>query len=364
MGGNLPVVPVDDLAIKGVDLVVATHGRSFWILDDLTPLHQLRDELDEQDVVLFQPRPTVRMRSYGGGAAQNNEPSIVDYTHADTSVIAVDAVRDPDGAIEHRYLDAGENPPEGVVIHYYLKEAPTSGLSLTIHDASGNVLRTFDSDARTGSRGSQPLCLEVAPSRSAGRERPDTRIVVAAERCDGPPGNLSGSPDGKRRDRITDVRDRRGSAHSHDARGVGGAVRLPGEVLGALSATNDMINGVGTLLNQLGAWDERAVSQAAADEIAEARDALNEIRGKLIDVNIWQSQLWPSGLHEKFNALFESVDSADYAPPAQAREVFAKLVAELNDLDERFGTVLNGRLPPLNRSIEEAGLPAVGLPSE
>src|SRR5690606_7596067 len=43
MGGNLPVVPIHDFVIKGVELVVATHGRSFWILDDLTPLHQLKD---------------------------------------------------------------------------------------------------------------------------------------------------------------------------------------------------------------------------------------------------------------------------------------------------------------------------------
>jgi len=363
MGGNLPVAPVADLAIKDVELVVATHGRSFWILDDLTPLHQLRDEIDEQDVVLFQPRPTVRMRSYGGGAAQNNEPNIVDYTHADTSVIGVDAVRCPDGAIGHRYLDAGENPPEGVVIHYYLKEAPTSGLSLSIQDASGNALRTFESDALPARAGLNffiwklrlPGAPDVSDQTLESWSRPDGAMVL--------PGTyqarltVNGATESQTFAIVADPRIRTTREE------LASQFAFLGEVLGALSATNDMINSVGTLLTQLGAWDERAVSQAAADEIAEARDALNEIRGKLIDVNIWQSQLWPSGLHEKFNALFESVDSADYAPPAQAREVFAKLVAELNDLDERFGTVLNGQLPPLNRAIQEAGLPSVGLAS-
>src|SRR5262249_13532697 len=67
---GLPVVPIHDLVVKDTDLVVATHGRSFWILDDVTPLRQLADQQrSAQDATggpqLFRPRDTVRFRQYG-----------------------------------------------------------------------------------------------------------------------------------------------------------------------------------------------------------------------------------------------------------------------------------------------------------
>ena len=57
-------MPIHDLVVKDNDLVVATHGRAFWILDDLTPLHQLAEAVPTAAVHLFAPRPTVRWRAY------------------------------------------------------------------------------------------------------------------------------------------------------------------------------------------------------------------------------------------------------------------------------------------------------------
>ena len=65
METNLPIVPIWDLVVKGTDLVAATHGRSFWILDDITPLHQMHDDLTNEAAHLFAPRDTVRYRLYG-----------------------------------------------------------------------------------------------------------------------------------------------------------------------------------------------------------------------------------------------------------------------------------------------------------
>ncbi|MFN8513633.1 MAG: hypothetical protein U0841_13815 [Chloroflexia bacterium] len=62
---NLPVVPIWDLVVKGTDLVAATHGRSFWILDDVTPLRQLAEARNGSATRLFQPRDTTRFRLYG-----------------------------------------------------------------------------------------------------------------------------------------------------------------------------------------------------------------------------------------------------------------------------------------------------------
>ncbi|CAN0478325.1 unnamed protein product, partial [Laminaria digitata] len=95
---NLPVVPITDLTIKDNDLIVATQGRSFWVLDDLTLLHQLNDEIAESDLWLYAPRSTYRLRGRGGSA--------------------------PTGA--------GENPPNGVVLRYKLKEEVAEEKDATI----------------------------------------------------------------------------------------------------------------------------------------------------------------------------------------------------------------------------------------
>ncbi|MDI3339282.1 MAG: hypothetical protein QJR03_01995 [Sphaerobacter sp.] len=116
---------------------------------------------------------------------------------------------------------------------------------------------------------------------------------------------------------------------------------------------------------QLEQWERRTAGQTGAPQVRQAvlalRDELNAIRQQLIDVNMWQAQLWPSGLHEKFNALFDAVDSADYAPSQQAREVFAELSAQLEAAVGRFRTALREQGQALDAAVREAGLPVVGL---
>jgi hypothetical protein len=115
---NLPVVPVHDLTIKEDDLVAATHGRAFWVLDDLSPVRQAADVRTTDKVVLFKPSPATRARigggggRRGGGAGQPGE-------------------REPMGA----------NPMPGAVVSYYL---PSEAKELTIEylDKEGTVVGT------------------------------------------------------------------------------------------------------------------------------------------------------------------------------------------------------------------------------
>jgi len=105
-------VPVTDLVVKGHDLVVATQGRSFWILDDIAPLRQMKPALAAADVHLFAPSPA--MRFFGGGRPQ---------------------------------ASLGQNPPSGAVFYYFLKTEPkqTEELALEILDASGKLIRRITS---------------------------------------------------------------------------------------------------------------------------------------------------------------------------------------------------------------------------
>ncbi len=117
---NMPVVPIHDFVIKDDDLVVATHGRSFWILDDISPLRQVSDEVCEASVHLFQPRPTTRFLtafSYSMPPTPGKNFAFLgpfQVTYRQQEIATGEKVK--------KYLDAGQNLPDGAVIHYYLKE--------------------------------------------------------------------------------------------------------------------------------------------------------------------------------------------------------------------------------------------------
>ena len=121
---NLPSVPVYDLKVQDGDLVVATHGRSFWVLDDLTHIRQITDDLAEKPYQLLEPRTTHRLRSPGNP----RKPSPGKHYRLGLGAdVTYTEVRGPDGETFRKFLDAGENPPHGVIITYYLKEKPEEG---------------------------------------------------------------------------------------------------------------------------------------------------------------------------------------------------------------------------------------------
>jgi photosystem II stability/assembly factor-like uncharacterized protein len=123
---NLPVTPVTDIRVHRKDLVLSTQGRAFWILDDLTPLHQLRDDVASARVHLFTPREAIRYRYPAGfGGAESDRGS------AD---------------------DVPQYPPAGAMIDYWLADASTP-LSLEILDRSGTVIRRIANDSATSTRG-------------------------------------------------------------------------------------------------------------------------------------------------------------------------------------------------------------------
>jgi len=113
---NLPTVPVHDLIVKNDDLVLATHGRAFWVLDDITPLRQYSDEIAKKDAFLYTPAMAYRIQA---GASSEATPS----------------------------RRTGQNPPAGAMIYYFLKDVPKGDVETKIEilDASGNVIRKYSS---------------------------------------------------------------------------------------------------------------------------------------------------------------------------------------------------------------------------
>ena len=138
---NLPVAPVYDLAVKDGDLVAATHGRSIWILDDVTPLREAAAGEAEEPAALLTPRPTIRMWLQWG-AAGGDRP---DKNYMLGLGMEGTYRQDPTGENEPRLqgLNVGENPPRGVIVYYYLSEVPSRDLRLTFLDREGNEIKSF-----------------------------------------------------------------------------------------------------------------------------------------------------------------------------------------------------------------------------
>ena len=108
---NMPRVPVHDLVVKDDDLIIATHGRALWILDDLTPLHQVKDGIPPTSDFLFKPRPTHRITlplsfPYHSGPGKN-------YRMVSGEIVPFYEHESPTGEILHTYITAGANPPPG-----------------------------------------------------------------------------------------------------------------------------------------------------------------------------------------------------------------------------------------------------------
>jgi hypothetical protein len=118
---NLPNVPITDIKLHHKDLVVSTQGRSMWILDDVTPLHQIAAQTASSAAALFKPRDAVRARigggrgGFGGGAAAQSGQA--------------------------------QFPQNGAPVNYYLGHAPSGTVAIEIQDATGKVVRSYSSEA-------------------------------------------------------------------------------------------------------------------------------------------------------------------------------------------------------------------------
>ncbi len=141
---NMPVVPVHDLVIKDSDLVVATHGRSFWILDDISPLRQLNSQVTSATAYLFNPATGVRVRA---------------STNHDTPLPAE--------------VPAGENPPPGAILYYYLKSPAQGEVKLQVLDGRGQVVRAYSSNEK-------PWSAAIPPPFPSYWFRPAEQLSTAA----------------------------------------------------------------------------------------------------------------------------------------------------------------------------------------
>ena len=403
---NLPITPVYDLKVEGTDLVVATHGRSFWIVDDLTPLHR---EVAGGDAPaeLYAPRRAWRLL-----------PGVLDFITATegkdygiglgrpaTSV----ASRDESGQVRRAFLDAGEAAPAGAVVYYRLPEGPATGgsdgeptstaqsgtsasgddsppsVSLAFHDDGGALIREFrPKPAGHDDLDDEDKALDPGPwipvrgginrfvwdLRHSGAVR--LRGNKTGEEADRGPLVLPGTYEVRLRigDRtLTEsfevVNDPRSPASMEELR----------EQLDCLLAMRDKLSEVYAGVQRIREtradverWCERLSRHGGHDaalRTGEAlRDALAPIESALI---LPGEQTDPVGLHHRvrLNAALASVigvvDSADARPTVPTRSLAEEYMARIDEELERLNALLDRDLGAFNDLVSEAGLPPVEM---
>jgi photosystem II stability/assembly factor-like uncharacterized protein len=340
---NLPIVPITDLAVKDHDLVVATQGRSFWILDDLTVLHQWADRLQERPFALFAPRETWRI----SGAGRWSETGHV-----------------------------GEDHPSGALVHYRVA-APmpdSNAVALRILDGDGAVIRTYTPNAKER-RDRMPL--EEGMNRLVWDLRhADARrfegLVLWAGSTRGPRA-LPGSYGvrlivGADSTEATFVlkQDPRSTSTADELRAqFDFLVQLRDE----LSEVHRAIEHIRRVREQIRSAVARAASLPAHEELVEASKPLlarlEEIEQALYQTKNRSSQdplNYPIRLNNKIAALASTVAMGDFAPTAQARAVHAELKPQVDAQLAALRAVLAEEVPRFNRLVAEREVPAISVP--
>ena len=371
--GNLPVVPVYDVIVKGTDMVAATHGRAFWVLDDLSPLHQMHDQIAGKDAHLFKPRDTVRVRTYG--RAYGGSPERINYMMAGPVTVAYKQVKTPMGTTEFDFLDAGKNPPNGVIVHYYLKEKPDGDVTLRILDGENNEINSFSS---TGDRVPR-VPAEAGANRFVWdyRQKSVTRLDDPAspeadaqltEATLGPrvgPGSYSVElkvGDNTMTESFNVLKDPRLQVSDE---GLTAQFQLKRGIRDEISRIHEMVNQIRRLQKQLDGWTERlsgsSDNAALGEDAAAAKKKLDELLDELIQVQPGrQAKGGASRLKDKLNTLSTMIDESDDAPTQGAQEVFDSLGERVDERSNRLSRIISGDLAAFNAKVQQAGLAPVG----
>ncbi len=348
---NLPVVPVHDMVVKEDDLVVATHGRSFWILDDLTPLHQLDLKVAAAGIYLFRPRDAYRRR--GGSFPIPN---------------------------------SGRNPVAGTVIYYYFKDRPTQEVVLEIMDSNGARIMTFSSQAKTeeapgdefsrmfGSGQARQLPAEAGMNRFVWNMRyPDAERVPGAVLWGGSTAGPIAVP-GIYQVKLTvgeqtHIRewewkiDPRVEASQQDLQEQFDFLIEIRETLSRINRTINSLRRIRSKIEMINkeikARPESSGAVAAGEAILMKLSAIEEV---LIQAKSKSSQdplNYPIKLDNKIAALSSVVASADARPTDQSGELFKELAEKADAEIAKLEAIVENDIPDLNSLLRGTGVPHI-----
>lgn len=340
---NLPIVPITDLAVKEDNLIAATQGRSLWLIDDLTPLHQLASEVSSKEFHLYKPMPSYRME---GGAS---EPS----------------------------KTAGQNHPGGVMVSYYLKEVTDSTrVRLEFMDSKGELIRAFDTQPDE-----EKNEIELTDFKHGGNRFVwDMRYAPASDfeemilwwaSMQGPkamPGDYSVKlmvNGNSQEQKFKILKDPRASMSLADMQAKFDFLI---QVRDKVSEAHEAISDMRSAKAQIQEVSDRLKSQEDMEELVEKAEAVIE------DISIIEKALYqtknksrqdplnyPIKLTNKLAHLSSLEGMSDFAPTTQSEEFRKEVTAKINAELAKWQDIRVTDIPAFNAMVKEKEVDAVIL---
>jgi len=384
---DLPITPVYDLLIKDTDLIIATHGRSIWILDDLTQLHQLaslaKSQQADDDVAgsgnhLLKPRDVVRtpddlfagfMESLGGKCYHVSIGQNATYYVDEHET----------GHKTKRLLDAGEDLERGARITYYLDAAADGEAVLTIDDADGNRVDSFSSVIPEEKKDRHGLYITAVAGMNSFQwpmTYPSGVKMVDTEYHDRPggpiakPGTYTATltvGDWSESQTFDLVKDPRVTTDDADLAEQFDLLRT---IQDKLSDTATAVNTIRNLHGQLGAWRARLGDDETSDTASvvasghKLYQSLREVEDKLVQRELTSpgdSLNYREMLFEKLSSLPPVVASADSRPTEQSYAVYKKLSGQIDAELETLAALTGTDLASVNAELARLGHGAIGI---
>jgi len=352
---NLPNAPIHDLIVKNDDLVVATHGRSFWILDDLTPLRSTTAQAATQPV-LYKPRVTYRTRW----------PEFFEK-------------RQP----------VGQNPPSGAIVYYYLASAPKGVVTLEFLNGQGHLVRRYSNEEKKEADTppewpdltvpEEKIPTEVGLNRFTWDLRTQGATPLAGEpgaefRNRGamvPPGayQVRLTAEGKSYTAPLELKvDPRVKTSPEDLQKQTDLAR---QILAEVSEIHEAIGAIRDVRTQIHGLDRRLREDSRYAQLLSTAKEFDkksmDVEGQLLQVNAKSSEAnlnFPVLIDERLHSLIFSVDAGDYAPTAQQVQVFEELRNQAQPLLARYHDLMTKDLVALNELINKQSIPVLYLPAK
>ncbi len=343
---NLPIVPITDLAVKNNDLIVATQGRAFWVLDDLTPLYQLNKEVEKKSVWLYTPRQTYRV----GGFASDNT------------------------------ITEGKNLPGGVIIDYFFSQnavpkspADSNSVQLQILDKDSKIITVIKPKAEEEDH---QLPVNKGLNRFTWNMRyPNAEkfkgMILWAGNTQGPvtvPGSyqarlISG------KDTLTVpfeiLKDPRSSSSQEDLQAQFDFLI---SVRDKLSETNEAVKQIREIRDQMKDVLTKIKGQKGADEIKKSEEEIDK-KITAIEESLYQTKNrssqdplnFPVRLNDKLAGVGRLMSLGSFKPTDQAIEVKNELVKLIDEQLLKLKNVIDNDIPAFNKLVHDSSVPAVIL---
>ena len=364
---NMPATSMRDLVVHQDDLVVGTHGRSFWILDDITPLRQISANVANSPAHLFKPQMAHRVRW---------------NLNTDTPL----PPEEP----------AGQNPPDGAMLNYYLKDKANGTVRLEIIDSAGNLVCRFTSDDQPEPVNEKELAIATYwirpfsklsnepgmhrfvwdmhyPPPDGRRSYPMTAIVGNTPSAPYGPWVLPGEYQVKLTvngqtytQPLTIKMDPRVKISAEGLNQQHSVSMLCWTNMVKISETQKHISSLREQMKTLSA--NTAVNEKLSELVRNLSQKVNSLEGVVLQRRGGGRQpaddstrVTFSSLNNQFSSILGMVQAADVKPTSQVLDAIKKIQGEFIAQTSKWQELLNNDIPNLNKQLQEARLPLISL---